>query len=113
MNPAVMCPPAPACIRLKNTGIPITAWSPGPGSTRRLRPRLDHLPAQFRQDLMNERKTLLKTCQACMLLLLLVIAGSACSSLGLNSAAAPAVQPIQVTQEVTRVVTQDVTREVT
>ncbi len=62
---------------------------------------------------MNERKTLLKTYQACMLFLLLVIAGSACSSLGLNSADAPAVPPIQVTQVITRVVTQDVTQEVT
>ena len=62
---------------------------------------------------MKERKTLLKTYQACTLVLLLVIAGSACSSLGLNSAGAPTVQPIQVTQVVTRVVTQDVTREVT
>jgi hypothetical protein len=62
---------------------------------------------------MFERKTLLKTCQVCILVLLLVIAGSACSSLGLNSVVAPAVQPVQVTQVVTRVVTQDVTREVT
>jgi hypothetical protein len=62
---------------------------------------------------MNERKPLLKTCQVCMLVLLLVIAGSACSSLGLNSANVPAVQPVQATQVVTRVVTQDVTREVT
>jgi hypothetical protein len=62
---------------------------------------------------MFERKTLLKTCQVCILVLLLVIAGSACSSLGLNSVDAPAVQPVQVTQVVTRVVTQDVTREVT
>ena len=62
---------------------------------------------------MNERKTLLKTCQACMLVLLLGIASSACSSLGLNSTGMPAVQPVHITQVVTRIVTQDVPREVT
>jgi hypothetical protein len=62
---------------------------------------------------MIERKTLLKTCQAGILVLVLVITGSACSSLGSNSAGTPADQPIQITQVVTRVVTQDVTQEVT
>lgn len=62
---------------------------------------------------MNKPTLLLKTCLALSAALLLVIAGSSCSALGLNLANPPASTPVSVTQVVTRVVTQDITRQVT
>ena len=62
---------------------------------------------------MNKLKTLLKTYQVLTVALVLVFAGSACTSPLPTSADAPVVHSVEMTQVVTRVVTQDVTQEVT
>ena len=62
---------------------------------------------------MNKLKTLLKTHQIIIAVLVLILAGSACASPLPLPGSAPGVTPVVLTQVVTRVVTQDVTQEVT